>query len=358
MACGGSSSASANIQTALKLGSDDQLCSPGAQCLNVAATGPSLQSLQYYVTEIQICEDLTVTGTAFSDPTGCLQLFSHPEPANWTRDPNDLTDRLAAARASTDGWVDFMSANSRATLTQSTPLSAGDARSYQWGLITALPIVKVTATATQAGSNGDNPLYTHDGTTQICSVNNQSYTCVVSPTPLTQAPAEQAVFGGNVTGWFRFQAPFTISAGDISGGVRYSLDLAFDPDGLVQGVTNPGATNYPPLMDSATGAGTGGGGANTMSIAQIAMAPIAHHSSAQVMKETYRGTVTSPTDSFDLRVELFYLSDDPNKSIYTDLERRIPPELSEGEEALAAELRASLVDMSLCLDALEAEQST
>lgn len=314
---GTSSATGAKVNLALKLGNDGSLCALGAQCLNAAAIGPNLKSLKVFIDGISICQDLQVNGTATGNATGCLQLFNRAPLPNWPTSGSDLAGQLAAAKASTDGWVDLMDPLSRATLQKQILIQAGDAREYNWGLVSAPSVVKVTATVARTGTPDAGVLYTHEGTAQSCSVNNTPYSCVVSSKPLDQAPAEEAIFAGGLTGWFKFQAPFTISADDVDAGIAFSLDLAFDPDALVQGVTAPGATNFPPLSDNAVGANGADGGANTMSLATVAMAPIAHKSSSKVMKETYAGTVTTSGDTYDLRIELFYLSDDPQKTIYS-----------------------------------------
>jgi hypothetical protein len=304
---------SAKISLALKLGSDGSLCSGATQCLNVAASASNIESLKYHVNSIQICESLEVTGTAFGNVQGCLNLFD----AQPTQVSNNLAVEVTEAAGSDEGWYDFMNADSRAKLSAQIEVGPHDARSYHWGLISVDPIVKVKATAVRAGTVNDDALYTHPGTAQTCSVNDNTYDCVVSATALTQGPAEEAAFRGHATGWFKFQAPFVITPDELAASPEYVLDLAFDPDGLIQGVTDPGATNFPPLLDNAMGAGnTGGGGANSMSLAELSIAPIAHKASSVVMKETYLGTVTG-SDSFDLRVEFFYLSDDPSKAIYS-----------------------------------------
>ena len=40
------------------------------------AVRPGLESLEYYIYSVQICETLTPSGSGFSNPSGCLQLYS------------------------------------------------------------------------------------------------------------------------------------------------------------------------------------------------------------------------------------------------------------------------------------------
>ena len=331
---GGVSGPGATIAAQVKLARAGSGALGHRRSTNGSAVATGLQSLKYFVTQIQICQGLDTNGSAFSNPTHCISIYQGPSEAGLdaVEDPSHPAAALDYVRTHKDiaGYVDMMDATSRATLTSTVTVPADATGDYQWGIVTWHPEIKLTATITSP-SDGSSLLYTHDGTNSTpVDLGGQAYTPTISSTSFATAPAEEAIgSSGNGGSWFRFEHPFTISASDITSGAQFSLDLAFDPDSLIQGVTAPGASNFPPLVDSASAPGGGDGsgasaGWNSIAIPALALTPVAHKASSHVVRETYVAHVTTPSSGQDLRLELYALDDDASKTIYSVNNAYIP----------------------------------
>ncbi|MDB4986316.1 MAG: hypothetical protein JWN04_1494 [Myxococcaceae bacterium] len=308
---GGASSHHASLQTRL---SSSGLVASGAgaqpKFIGGAATRGGLESLKYLITSISICETLETSGSGFRNPTGCIDLYHH-DIGGLTYDPGG--DYLALgdlARATTDGYVDLLSASSRDQLTGSTVLDHSHVRSYNFGLINwALP---VKAKATLSMGDGSK-LYTHDGHSraETAGVDHMRFYYTEPTLPLDQAPSEEAVVllpnGGN---WFKFQSPFVITSDDIDQRREFVLDLVFDPDGIVKGFSG----NFGGGQISQRAAD--GSHLHDITVPMLDLAPVPHRASEQVMRETYQGPVHLDGNSFDMRLELYYVEGDTTGTVY------------------------------------------
>lgn len=319
----------ASIQTQLALAGVNG--SDSAQKFRAgAATAGGLASLKYNISSISICESLEVQGSAFNNPNGCLELYRHDEPALHYGLADDWTPLGNLARASDSGFVDLLSESSRAQLASATALTHDHVRSYNFGIITwALPI-KVTATLSM---NDGSSLYTHDGesTFETIGVDNFRSYFTRAATPLDRAPAEEAVvLLGNGGNWFKFQSPFVISAEDIDQRRAFVLDLVFNPDGIVKGFSDSTAQGSLSQRDAA------GNHLRDITVPMLDLAPVPHRASEQVMRESYQGRVSLDGNSFDLRIELYYVDGDAAgtvfgadvKSLVNADTRSVPPELA------------------------------
>jgi hypothetical protein len=170
--------------------------------------------------------------------------------------------------------------------------------------------VKVKATLSM---NDGSKLYTHDGvsTSEITGVDNLKQYYTKANTPLTEAPSEEAVVllpnGGN---WFKFQSPFVISAADIDQRREFVLDLVFDPDGIVKGFSESQGQGQ--LSERAAD----GSHTHDITVPMLDLAPVPHRASEQVMRETYQGPMLVDGNSFDMRLELYYVDGDPTGTVF------------------------------------------
>jgi hypothetical protein len=284
---------------------------------NVSATGAGLESLKLHIGNVQICQNITTSGTAIATTSGCLTLYQGPVDTALAN--TDLTAAIAEAAAVTDGYIDLMDPASRAALSQTVTVTAADAHDYNYGLVSWDPPIKVKATLTDPADGTTPVLYTQPGAASAaCSVNNNVYGCVLASTPLSSGPAAEAIFSANGNIAFKFQKPLTISADDVTNQTAYALTLAFNPNGIVQGVMAPGATNFPPLSDGISLTPSSGYNiGNTISFVGAQMAAIFYKSSTQVMRESYSAQLTAPDGAkFALRIEFYTLADDPDHAIY------------------------------------------
>jgi hypothetical protein len=308
---GGASGKHASLQT--RLSSNALPASPGPQDKFIGGSAKSggLESLKYLISSISICETLdTNGGSGFSNPTGCIDLYHHDVGALNYDLGADWTPLGDIARATTDGYVDLLSASSRNQLTGTTVLTQEHVRSYNFGIINwALP-VKVKATLSM---NDGSKLYTHDGvsSSEITGVDNLKQYYTKASTPLSQAPSEEAVVllpnGGN---WFKFQSPFVISAVDIDQRREFVLDLVFDPDGIVKGFSQSQGQGQ--LSERASD----GSHTHDITVPMLDLAPVPHRASEQVMRETYQGPMLVDGASFDMRLELYYVDGDPTGTVF------------------------------------------
>ncbi len=270
------------------------------------STTDSLTSLKYYITSVSICEELdTGGGSGFQNPKNCLDIY-HADRGAFSYDPMlDYSGLAAAARASDVGFVDLLNPASRATLGASVMLKDADAHTYNWGIITWVPVVKLTASVPMSDGS---TWYTHDGTSSRTVQNMVPNYVTTSSAPFTTGPASEAVvLSANGGTWFRFQHPFSIAAGDVTSGEAFVLDLTLDPDALVTGGPVPGSGT---LREGGDG---GGGGARELHIPSLDLTPVPHKGSTRAVRETYLADVGS---AFRLRLELYTLEDDPNHTIY------------------------------------------
>lgn len=292
---------------------------------------PGLESLEYYIFSIQICESMQIAGSGFNNPSGCLELYRGDEAAfayELDADWSPLADR---ARENGSGFVNLVSPAAREALSRTTTIGSEHVRSYHYGIITwALPI-KVRATL----ALGDGSLlYTHDGQTTFETIGADEYRdyFTIPATSLQTPPAQTAVIlHGNGGNWFRFQNPLTITSADIEERRSWVLDLVFNPEGIVKGFA---------------GDGIGGGNLRerdeqgftlrSITVPMLDLAPVPHRADQEVVRESYRGSVDLGSDAFDVRLELYSIEGDPNATIYgvdvkslvTPASRRVPPELA------------------------------
>jgi len=276
-----------------------------------AASASGLESLKYQISSISICEGLeTNGGSGFSNPTGCLELYRSSVTAPTYGLGDDFSALANAARGRDEGYVDLLSESSRAQLAGSTVLTHEHVRSYHYGLINwALPIKLKASIAMSDGSR----LYTRDGVTKSeqLGVDNYRNYFTEPTTPLTQAPAEEAVVllpnGGN---WFQFQRPFTITDADIDEARAFVLDLVFNPEGIVRGYSDSYAHGSISQRDPA------GAHLHDITVPMLDLAPLAHRSTEALMRESYRGSVRVGDHAFDMRVELYYVEGDTSGTVY------------------------------------------
>jgi hypothetical protein len=288
--------------------------SGGGQSLLAFAGGgaarPGLESLEYFITGVQICESMQASGSAFNNPSGCIELYRN-ESGQLNYDlGGDWTPLADAARATTSGFVDLLDPASRQTLNARTELTSEQVRSYNYGIITwSLPI-KVKASIPL----GDGTfLYTHDGETTFETIGNDNFRhyFTAPSAPLTSAPAEKAVvLLGNGGNWFKFQNPLTVTRADIDERRQWVLDLVFNPDGIVKGFAGGGSVGSIQEKDGS------GFVTRAVTVPMLDLAPIPHRENEQVVRESYLASLSVGPHAFDLRLELYSIDGDPAQTIY------------------------------------------
>jgi hypothetical protein len=270
--------------------------------------------LEYFITGITICESLDVQGTGFHNGQNCLDLYQG-DSSVFAYDPSgDLSPLADVARRTTTGFVDLMNGASLASIGGDKTLTHADAHGYSWGTITWAPPIKVRATVPLNG--GGATLFTHDGLTTFTLMPDgfRDYYTVASPSML-MAPAESAVAllpnGGN---WFKFQSPLVITSDDIDQGKTWVLDLVFNPDGLVQGMSV--GTDPPPPGVAVRDLDSTGATARGITVPMLDLAPVPHRQDDAVVRESYFAPLSLDGSPFEVRLELYSLANDPGQTIY------------------------------------------
>jgi hypothetical protein len=275
------------------------------------AVRPGLESLEYYIYSVQICESLTPSGSGFNNPTNCLELYSGDRSVLSYDLQGDWTALADAARAREAGFVNLLDPTSRATLRGTTPLQVEHVHAYNYGIITwSLPI-KVKATV----ALGDGTfLYTHDGPTRVQTIGADNYQDYYTApnSELDVGPAEKAVvILGNGGNWFKFQHPLTITQADIDEKRQWILDLVFNPEGIVKGFSGDGTTRSNIREQPEAGPILRG-----INVPMLDLAPVPHRASEQVMRESYLAHLNVSGNVFDARIELYSVDGDTSQSVY------------------------------------------
>jgi hypothetical protein len=295
------------------------------------ALRPGLESLEYFIYSVQICESMDAQGSGFGNAQGCLELY-RGDPSGLPYDPaGDWTGLADQARASDAGFVDLLNPSAREALSATTELRSQDVRSYHYGIITwSLPIKFEAAVPLFDGTF----LYTHDGPTTYQTIGADNFRdYFTSPTTsLAVAPAEKAVvILGNGGNWFKFQNPLTITEADIAEHRQWVLDLVFNPEGIVKGFAGDNIGGGSVREQNEMGQTLRG-----INVPMLDLAPVPHRASEQVVRESYLGHVSLGAQVFDARIELYSVDGDPNQTVYgvdvksliTAESRSLPPELS------------------------------
>ena len=263
---------------------------------SASSTVASLTSLKYIFGQMQICQDLTVTGSAFSGGTGCISLYDSGI------DPSTITASTFSSFAAKT--VDLMSATSLATFNAAASGSV-TAGSYKYVSINWAPYIAVTGTVTVGGGSILK--------TQACTVNATTGLCK-SSTNLASATSavESVVKSANGGSWFKFQNPFVISQADVDAKTAYSIDMVFNPDSAIAAnkSTSPSGGFYWGQIADVDPGTTG----NSIYVLMIQLTPVPKAAGGTTSKETY--TLVLPSNAGTARVELYFQKTDTSKTIY------------------------------------------
>lgn len=259
-----------------------------------ANTKTQLKSLKYYFIEVQICKDLTTTGTAYNNPSGCISLYKGS-------DSGYNTYLAASALADTDPshYVDIVDmATTKAKLNQGLASNPGE---YNYGVITWYRPLKVKAEVTL---NDNTVLVTKPGTETSTGTDangfGQYYTEATSLSGSAGTSEEAIVTLNNGGNWFKFQNTFK-----YDGTEPMTLDLVFNPESIIKGSSS--TSNYS-LREPQSGNAAGKG----LNIPALDLSPVVHKASETTKKESY----LIHASKADIRLELYYINEDTAKTIY------------------------------------------
>ncbi len=298
-----------------------QKARPGRNLIGVgnASTG-DLASLQYFITSVQICQDMNLSSTGFSAPQGCLELYrgpQHPVLNNAALAPAASPNAWAQANyvrslkdAEVEGYIDLMDDASLSELQTTQQLQAAHVGSYRYGFVTWAAPIRIQAAITNLDSNS--VWGTHDGNSTLVSRSGVSTLYTLADQNFASgADALTVVTLPNTSSWFKLTRPLAITAADLAAKRQIVVDLNFNPDGVVYAYTaSSGTSGY--LLDGPANAGP----VNVIQVPSLDLAPVAHLIDQSVVKQTYVASITSGTSArFDARIELYQFAGDENRLI-------------------------------------------
>ncbi len=245
-----------------------------------------LESYKLSIKGIKFCNSLTISGTAYSNQSGCSTIYSNEA------DDYNTFSTTSAATAGSGKYFDILSATDRNSLTTSATIASGE---YNYGIIDWYRPIKIKATIPR--SSGD--LKT-TGCTSYSTVNGNN-TCIQSN--FTGMLDESIVDLNNGGTWFKFLKPFN------AGTSAASVDLAFDLEEKVFGgkdVSN-GAIQTMSACPGSSGTVCG------IYVPILKVVPVPRGSTESTMVETYEmGGVSS---EWKVRVDVYYNSADTSKTV-------------------------------------------
>lgn len=265
------------------------------------AQASGVTAFKVFITSIYLAQTATLTSAGPTNPSGEFEIYSYAgaTPA----DPSTYDGTTDTA-----GYIDLMDPTALATLTTNATITAAQEGTYKYIVVYAENPIKVTATLSL---NNSTTIYTQPviwGT----STANQAPNIV--STNLETSPAAEAVVGGGGSRVFTLEAPLTISASDVQNQTAYKILLTFNPDGIIQAIdASTGGNGYPQIQDSAY--------AIYIPPAQLTAAVC--KSTESIVRETYILPLSYNSDAqfgshpenYDVRLALFYVSDDTVKSV-------------------------------------------
>jgi len=258
------------------------------------AAADALESLRYYVRSIRMCENLVTHGSGYDNAENCLSLYAAPTQLDY--------DSFGAeqARVHPELYTDLLDPTSVASLGQTVALDAEALGAFNYGIIDWYrPVIVRASVELDTGSGSATTLHTRDGVV-IEGTNTVD--------DLTVGPASDGVAMLNNGGtWFRFQRPFEVTQADLDGGTQFALDLVFNPDRIISGMS---CTTRTVSFGDSHGRG--------IFVPMLELSPVPHRAGQATTRESYAIHVdgTSLPSPFDLRLELYGVESDPNRTVY------------------------------------------
>jgi hypothetical protein len=280
-------------------------------------TAMDLKSLKYFVSSIQLCQDVTAMGSGYSNTQGCIQLYQNMDSGS----PSYATYDATAAMADTTAgrYVDLMTAEGQATLrkpvtldVQVAPESDGAAPNandsdggasqvgaYRFGLINFYRPIKVTAEFPVLGQPGQyfrtravNRVV--DTTAPGSTFNSEQ----VQIGDTLSGPTEETTYMLNNGGaLFTFQKPFMVTQADVDAKAEIKVDLVFNPENFGQAYESMGCagSHDSSICDTANNV--------VIDMPYVRMNPVPRKSGERTHKETY---FMDYDVASKLRIELYY----------------------------------------------------
>jgi hypothetical protein len=280
----------------------------------------NLHSLKYYITTIQLCQDLEEQGSGFNNPQGCIELYQNQGVVSQS-DYETYTVSQAQADTTAGHFVDLMTAEGQATLRQPVTLeipiadpNAPDsgARSqagvYRFGTIGFYRPIKVTAEFPILGQPGQ--YFRTRAVTNIIpgmTPDGRFNTNRVEIGDTLSGPTEETTYMLNNGGaLFTFQKPFTITQADVDAQAEIKVDLVFNPENFGQAYETMSCANDTnnSICDPLNNV--------VIDMPYVRMNPVPRKAGEKTRKETYLMDYDAASK---LRIELYYNDADTEASV-------------------------------------------
>jgi hypothetical protein len=327
-------SSSGMIRIVPNIVAGSQIGAPGGSGVGVKSealrigtpSATTLYSLKYYITSIQLCQDLEASGSGYSNTRGCIDLYNNLKPDS----PDYDTYTVSAAQAdTTEGhYIDLMSSAGQAALRTPvmvqlpSPVSvdhpdedadAGVAvddappGAFRYGLINFYRPIKVRAEFPIIGET--DAMFRTKAVTMIHDIpglNGGLGDERVDIGDTLMAPTEETVYMLNNGGvWFTFQKPFVITQDDIDAKAEIKLDLVFNPESFGQAYSADCTNDQRVVVcDPKNGV--------SIDMPYVHMSPVPRKAGEKTRKEIY---MLDYDDYSQLRIELYYNDHDPEAGV-------------------------------------------
>jgi hypothetical protein len=290
----------------------------------------TLLSLKYYVTSIQLCEDLDLMGSGFNNSKGCINLYSNMAPGS--PDYTEYTVMEAQSDNTPGRYIDLMSAEGQAALRKpvmvqvpiaTEPVAESDpdaadggvpeapkqqAGVYRYGLINFYRPIKVKAEFPIIGETSDHYFRTKAVTAiheTAASGGGMNQDTVEIGNTLSGDTEEMTYMLNNGGALFVFQKPFAITQADIDAKAEINIDLVFNPENFGQAYESMCLADVrvvvcDPLNNVA------------IDMPYVRMNPVPRKTGEKTRKETY---LVDYDSSSKLRIELYYNDKDDEAGV-------------------------------------------
>lgn len=268
-------------------------------------TASGLEELEYYITSIKLCENIDLSGSGYSNETGCVYMYK-----NESADYNSYLIAEADAETDEDAYIDLMDATSIAKLAKTVDVDAG---TYRYGLVGWNRPFKINASIDVGGTaikTCDTASATHSIVDNGATGLNLMQTHVVDDM-VNCNQGKVSVMLTNGGALFAFSQPV-----EIEGGTDYKLDLAFNPTAVMVGATaaNPGAGTQVYRDDIGS----------SIDVSFSDLAPVLRSNSQKTFKEVYESNTvivgqgnTSNSFTFKMLVELYFIGEESDAGTAT-----------------------------------------
>jgi hypothetical protein len=281
------------------------------------ANATTLKSLKYFITNIELCQEMTLSGSGFSNKKGCITLYENDGGLSQT-DYQQYLVTQAQADQIPGRYVDLMAEEGQAVLRQERGLNPQMVGTYRYGNINFFRPIKVTAEFPIIGGKSGEYFRTKAITNIVDGVTNDSNNTqrVEIADSRSGATEETTYMLNNGGSWFVFQKPFEITAADIEAQTRITMDLVFNPDSFGTASSMPVGGTCATVMSQVCDPQ----GKVVFDMPFVKMNPVPRKTGEATRKEVYLVDYATGSRASKLRIELYFNDADPEKSVQgTDL---------------------------------------